>query len=171
MPVVFLLPRLTKENGWFSPLHRWCTRTIHVLRKFALYFSPFSCCFAVFSRQMQYNWIVYLQKLLKTCACLWNSPFPLILLRSRFKRKFAEYNSFRGFTNRNQNCKSLHSSSTGTRLYHMQISFRTFVNLVILITSLPLFFNRSLEEGKMSYMAIRDARFTHTVFLWVNYYQ
>ena len=63
-----------------------------------------------------------------------------------------------------KNCKNLHSNSAGTRLYRFADLF-PFANLAILITSLPLFFNRSLEEGKIGYMAIRDARFTYTVHL------
>ena len=43
--------------------------------------------------------------------------------------------------------------------------FFPFANLAILITSLPLFFNRSLEEGKIGTMKFWDAGFTHIVYL------
>ena len=46
--------------------------------------------------------------------------------------------------------------------------FFSFANLAILIISLPLFFNRSLEEGKIGTMKFWDARFNTTVYLWVN---
>ena len=43
--------------------------------------------------------------------------------------------------------------------------FFPFANLAILITSLPLFFNRSLEEGKIGIMKLGEARTTTTVYL------
>ena len=33
-------------------------------------FFPCPCCFAVFSRQIQYNWIVFYKNMLTTCTCL-----------------------------------------------------------------------------------------------------
>ena len=41
--------------------------------------------------------------------------------------------------------------------------FFPFANLAILITSLPLFFNRSLQEGKIGTMKLWDVRFSTTV--------
>ena len=43
--------------------------------------------------------------------------------------------------------------------------FFPFANLAILIISLPLFFNRSLEEGKIGIMKFWDAGFNYTIRL------
>ena len=130
---------------------------------------------AVFSflSSKQYNWIVFFfAKMLKTCTCLSvKLVFSLTItyegphLRGNLRNTIY---SFRGFTNRKQTCKSFPNNSA--RPDCTICRFFPFPNLGILITSLLLFFNRSLEGGTFGIMKVWNPRFktTATVHLWVN---
>ena len=134
-------------------------------RNFALHFFPFPRCFAVFSHQIQYNWISLFTKMLKTCTCLSvKFAFSLnIAYKGPDKRKFAKQNNFRGFKKVNKPVRASTTIPPGPDC--ISCIFFPFANLAILIISLPLFFNRSLEEGKIGIMKFWDAGFTHTVHL------
>ena len=142
--------------------------TIHAKRNFPEHFpSPFPRCFQFpLVKTIQLN-SFFFAKMLKTCTCLSvKFVFSLAIayegphLRGNLRNTIY---SFRGFTNRKQTCKSFPNNSA--RPDCTICRFFPFPNLGILITSLLLFFNRSLEEGKIGIMKLGKARSTTTVHL------
>ena len=129
-------------------------------------FSLFPRCFAVFSHQIQYNWISLFTKMLKTCTCL--SVKFAFSLNIAYKCPYLRENlqSTITFTDSKTVNKPVKASTTippGSDC--ISCIFFPLANLAILIISLPLFFNRSLEEGKIGTMKFWDAGFTHIVYL------
>ena len=134
--------------------------------KLCFAFFPFPRCFAVFSHQIQYNWISLFTKMLKTCTCL--SVKFAFSLNIAYKCPYLRGNlqSTITFTDSKTVNKPVKASTTippGPDC--ISCIFFPLANLAILIISLPLFFNRSLEEGKIGIMKFWDARFSYTVRL------
>ena len=131
-------------------------------------FYPFSRCSAVFSRQIQYSFI-YKYFIYKNAKNIYVSVckirlFPNIAFKGPDLRENLQSTiTFADSKTENKPVKASTTIPPGPDC--ISCIFFPLANVAILIISLPLFFNRSLEEGKIGIMKLGKARSTTTVYL------
>ena len=123
---------------------------------------PFSSLFYRFLSSNTVQLDSLFTKMLKTCTCLSVCKirlFPGPDLRENLQSTI----TFADSKTENKPVKASTTVPPGPDC--ISCIFFQFTNLAILIVTLPLFFNRSLEEGKIGIMAFWDGRFNYTVRL------